>query len=47
MDAARGLDFLHTSENTVIYRDFKAANILLNKVTSVFCAYIKDSALLR
>ncbi|KAH9612212.1 hypothetical protein KSS87_021861 [Heliosperma pusillum] len=31
MDAARGLDFLHTTENTVIYRDFKAANILLDE----------------
>lgn len=31
MDAARGLDFLHTSENRVIYRDFKAANILLDE----------------
>ncbi|GAB2289300.1 hypothetical protein Dimus_023604 [Dionaea muscipula] len=30
IDAARGLDFLHTSENTVIYRDFKTANILLD-----------------
>ena len=32
MDAARGLEFLHTTENTVIYRDFKAANILLDEV---------------
>ncbi|KAJ8433564.1 hypothetical protein Cgig2_018117 [Carnegiea gigantea] len=44
MDAARGLDFLHTSENTVIYRDFKAANILLNKE---FVAKLSDFGLAR
>ena len=30
--AARGLAFLHSSEKHVIYRDFKASNILLDTV---------------
>ncbi|KAG5147229.1 hypothetical protein JHK82_014110 [Glycine max] len=30
--AARGLAFLHTSEESVIYRDFKSSNILLDGV---------------
>lgn len=35
--AARGLAFLHSSENPVIYRDFKTANILLDEVIRTFC----------
>lgn len=35
--AAQGLAFLHTSEKQVIYRDFKASNILLDGVSSITC----------
>jgi serine/threonine protein kinase len=31
--AARGLAFLHDADTPVIYRDFKASNILLDKVS--------------
>ncbi|MQL86569.1 hypothetical protein Taro_019084 [Colocasia esculenta] len=40
--AARGLAFLHTSEKQVIYRDFKASNILLD---SNYNAKISDFGL--
>ncbi|CAN1184264.1 Probable serine/threonine-protein kinase CST [Linum perenne] len=33
--AARGLAFLHASEKQIIYRDFKASNILLDSVSSL------------
>jgi len=31
--AARGLAFLHDADTPVIYRDFKASNILLDEVS--------------
>ncbi|WZZ69235.1 hypothetical protein YC2023_080605 [Brassica napus] len=36
IEAAQGLTFLHNSEKSVIYRDFKASNILLDSVRSRF-----------
>lgn len=35
--AARGLNFLHSLEKKIIYRDFKPSNILLDKVNFIFC----------
>lgn len=36
IEAAQGLNFLHNSEKSVIYRDFKASNILLDSVCRFF-----------
>ena len=33
LDAAKGLAYLHSDEAKVIYRDFKASNILLDSAS--------------
>ncbi|TXG64114.1 hypothetical protein EZV62_011108 [Acer yangbiense] len=44
IDAAKGLSFLHSSENSVIYRDFKTSNILIDEV---YNAKLSDFGLAR
>jgi len=43
--AARGLAFLHSSEKQVIYRDFKASNILLDTVNHPLISVTSSSSL--
>ena len=38
--AAKGLAFLHDADPPVIYRDFKASNILLDSVSEAPCSSI-------
>ncbi|KEH39442.1 putative transferase, protein kinase RLK-Pelle-RLCK-VIIa-2 family [Medicago truncatula] len=44
LDAAKGLAFLHSAENKVIYRDFKTSNVLLD---SDYNAKLSDFGLAR
>lgn len=37
IESARGLSFLHQSDPQIIFRDFKASNILLDSVCQVQC----------
>lgn len=41
ISAARGLSFLHEAKSQVIYRDFKASNILLDAVCPIKNSLLK------
>lgn len=43
--AARGLCFLHDAKSQVIYRDFKASNILLDAVSVSYIGFIINKIL--
>lgn len=45
LGAARGLAFLHSPEAKVIYRDFKASNILLDAVCVAVLNFIVYSSI--
>lgn len=41
LGAAKSLEFLHEADKPIIYRDFKASNILLDSVSPPFASYTK------
>ena len=46
IDAARGIAFLHSSDERVIYRDIKASNILLDGVSLNYTSFCSQLVIL-